>query len=148
MAAHSFIQCWLHIIWSTLNQQKILTENARRATSQYLYNYSKKLGVYMRINSVNPDHVHILITLPFNKTIEEILQAFKGSSSHWINQNDLLEQKFAWEKGYAAFSVSHSKVQQVVDFIANQEKYHWDVTFEHEYKSLIEKHGFSFVRSK
>jgi len=46
--------------------------------------------MYMKINYVNPEHVHTLIDLPTNKTIEEVVQLFKGGSSHWINEEKLL----------------------------------------------------------
>jgi REP element-mobilizing transposase RayT len=57
----------------------------------------------MKINFVNADHVHALVDLPTGISIEEMVQLFKGSSSHWINQSDLLKTKFAWGRGYGIF---------------------------------------------
>ena len=56
----------------------------------------------MKINYFNVDHTHALIDLPTNKTIEEIIHLFKGSSSHWINENRLIKGRFAWGRGYGA----------------------------------------------
>ncbi|HHE54264.1 MAG TPA: IS200/IS605 family transposase [Caldithrix abyssi] len=140
MAEHSFVRCWLHLLWGTLDYQKVLTEEARRKLSKYFYQYAKDKGIYMKINHVNPDHVHALIELPSKMTIEDLFHLFKGSSSHWINQNSIVEKKFAWEKGYAAFSVSHSKLDQVIKFIAEQEQRHWNMTFEQELNELIKRH--------
>jgi len=67
----------------------------------------------MKINYVNPDHVHALIDLPTRLSIEELVQLLKGSSSHWINANDVIKEKFAWGRGYGAFSVSESNVNAV-----------------------------------
>jgi len=64
----------------------------------------------MKINFVNPDHVHVLIDLPTGFSIEKIAQLLKGSSSHWVNSSELLTEKFAWGRGYGAFSVSLSNV--------------------------------------
>ena len=50
----------------------------------------------MKINFVNSDHIHALIDLPTDKSIEDIFQVFKGSSSHWINQNNIIPGKFSW----------------------------------------------------
>ena len=50
----------------------------------------------MKINYVNADHVHALIDLPTTFSIEELVQPLKGSSSHWINANDIMTGKFAW----------------------------------------------------
>ncbi len=140
MAAHSFTRCWLHLIWSTRDQKKILTEEARKRLSAYFKKYAKNKGIYLRKDSVNPDHVHLLIDLPVNQTIEDVLHLLKGSSAHWVNQNDLIDKKFAWEKGYAAFSVSHSKMPDVENFIERQEEYHWEKTYQEEIAELLKKH--------
>ena len=141
MAVHSYSRCWLHLIWGTLHDEKILTSDLRSALSGYFYDYAQKKGIYMRINFVSPDHVHALIDLPRHLSIEEIFHLLKGSSSNWINQNDFLKEKFAWAKGYAGFSVSHSKSEALVRYIANQEKRHWEMSFKEEYEKLIKKHG-------
>ncbi len=140
MSAHSYVRCWLHIIWGTRDEEKILTQIARKRLSKYLYDYAEKKGIYMKINFINPEHVHALIDLPTHLSIEEVFHLLKGSSSSWINQSDLLNKKFAWAKGYAGFSVSHSKVHEVENFIANQEERHWKMTFTEEFERLIQKH--------
>ena len=140
MSAHSYVRCWLHIIWGTRDEEKILTQIARKRLSKYLYDYAEKKGIYMKINFISPEHVHALIDLPTHLSIEEVFHLLKGSSSSWINQSDLLNKKFAWAKGYAGFSVSHSKVHEVENFIANQEERHWKMTFTEEFERLIQKH--------
>ncbi len=78
----------------------------------------------MKINFVNPDHVHALIDLPTALSVEKVVQLLKGSSSHWVNSNDIVTGKFAWGRGYGAFSVSQSNVDQVARYIADQEEHH------------------------
>jgi len=89
----------------------------------------------MKINHFNADHTHALIDLPTNQTIEEGVHLFKGSSSHWINENQLVKGRFAWGRGYGAFSVSHSDVDKVANYIARQEEHHRKRTFADEYDS-------------
>jgi REP element-mobilizing transposase RayT len=48
----------------------------------------------MKINYVNRDHVHALVDLPTNLSIEDAMQLLKGESSHWINENTLVPGKF------------------------------------------------------
>jgi putative transposase len=78
--------------------------------SAYLSQYAAEQGIYMKINYVNPEHVHALVDLPTNLCVEEVMQLFKGGSSHWINESKLLAGKFGWGRGYGVFSVSHSGV--------------------------------------
>jgi len=140
MSTHSYTRCWLHLIWTTKNQEKILTSKSRRSLSRFLFDYARDKGIYMKINYVNPDHVHGLIDLPTHLSIEEIFHLLKGSSSNWINQNDFLEKKFAWDKGYAVFSVSHSQLAKISDFIRMQEEYHWETTYQEEFAELLKRH--------
>ena len=48
------------------------------------------------------------------------MKQIKGTSSHYINENNLIFEKFAWQKGYAVFSVSHFNVESVYDYIKKQ----------------------------
>jgi hypothetical protein len=68
------------------------------------------------------------------------MQLFKGSSSHWINQGNLVPGKFGWGRGYAAFSVSQSGCAEVAKYIANQEEHHRKKGFSEELKSLVERY--------
>src|SRR3974390_2073883 len=95
----------------------------------------------MKINYVNRDHVHVLVDLQAKLAIDEIMQLLKGSSSHWINQSNLLPCKFAWGRGYGAFSVSHSGVLEVAKYIATQEDHHHKRSFAQELRLLVERYG-------
>ena len=98
----------------------------------------------MKINYFNTDHTHALIDLPTNLTIEQVVQLLKGSSSHWINQNQLIRGRFAWGKGYGAFSVSQSDVSKVANYIAKQEDHHRKRTFAQEFEIFVKRYGLEW----
>ena len=77
-----------------------MNKKAAKLLSRYLAEYGDEQGVYMKINFVNPDHVHALIDLPTGLSVEKAVQLLKGSSSHWVNSNDVITGKFAWGRGY------------------------------------------------
>src|SRR5262245_25444222 len=141
MSAHSYSRYWIHLIWGTLNRDRVLNKKAAAGLSRYLVEYSNEQSVYMKINFVNPDHVHALIDLPTGFSIEKIVQLLKGSSSHWVNSSELVTGKFAWGRGYGAFSVSHSNVDSVARYIAEQEEQHRQRTFADELREFIDRHG-------
>ena len=140
MSVHSYSRCWIHLIWATLNRDRVLNKKAAAGLSRYLLEYAEEQGVYMKINFVNPDHVHALIDVPTGLSIEKVVQLLKGSSSHWVNSNELLTEKFAWARGYGAFSVSHSNVDLVARYIVDQEEHHRVRTFAEELKEFIDRH--------
>jgi REP element-mobilizing transposase RayT len=143
MAAHSYSRCWIHLIWSTLSREKLLNKHAASRVSRYLSGYAQTKGIYMKINYVNADHFHALVELPTSLTIEDLAQLFKGSSSHWINVNNVITGKFAWGRGYGAFSVSESNLDQVAAYIAEQEAHHRLRPFADELRSSSS--GMDFV---
>ena len=113
MSTHSYSRLWIHLIWETLRREPMLDKRAAALASKNLTSYARDQNIYMKINFFNADHTHALIDLPTDKSIEQVIQLLKGSSSHWINEQKLLKGRFAWGRGYGAFSVSHSDVGRV-----------------------------------
>ena len=77
-----------------------------------------------------------------------MMQLFKGGSSHWINQSDLLAGKFAWGRGYGAFSVSHSGVSEVANYIGGQEEHHRKRSYSEELRIFVERYGLKWHDDK
>ena len=145
MSVHSYSRCWLHLVWATRNRERMLFGESAIKVSRFLSDYAEAKSIYMKVNSVNPEHVHALIDLPTGCSIEEVLKLFKGASSHWINQNRLLRGKFFWGRGYGVFSVSQSNVTQVARYISIQEEHHRRKSFREEYESLVKRYGLRWV---
>jgi putative transposase len=144
MSLHSFSVCWLHIVFATLNRDRIIHKDLRILLSNYFRDYSMEKNIYHRINFVNAEHVHLLIDLPTNLTIEDAVKLFKGSSSFWINKNNYVNGKFSWQRGYGAFAVSPTNVDIISAYIARQEEHHKTTTFQEEYEKLMRQ----FYRQK
>ena len=122
----------------------MLTKPAAMKASRFLTEYALEKKVYMKINYFNPEHVHALIDLPTSKSIEEVVQLLKGSTSHWINENRLLRGRFSWGRGYGAFSVSHSHVARVAAYVSNQENHHRKKTFGQEFEVFVKRYGLEW----
>jgi REP element-mobilizing transposase RayT len=141
MSTHAYSRCWLHLIWGTLRRERMLFPEAAAKVSQFLSDYARGKDIYMKINFVNPDHVHALVDLPTGQTIEQVVKLLKGASSHWINEQNLVPGKFAWGRGYGSFSVSQSDTDRVCAYIAGQEEHHRTKTFAEEYQRFVEVYG-------
>lgn len=144
MSTHSYSRLWIHLIWETLAREPMLDKRSAVLASENLTEYSRSKSIYMRINYFNADHTHALIDLPTGRSIEEIVQLFKGGSSYWINDQKLLKGRFCWGRGYGAFSVSHSDVEAVSRYIANQEMHHRKWTFAEEYSLFVKRYGLEW----
>ena len=144
MSLHAYSRVWLHLVWATLDRRPLLAKPSAVKLSEYLTDYAKQKSIYMKINFVNAEHVHALIDLPTNLSIEEVMQLFKGGSSHWINESHLIAGKFGWGRGYGVFSVSESGVAEVCAYIANQEEHHRKRNFVEELRLFVERYGLEW----
>ena len=76
--------------------------------------------------------------------IAATIQLLKANSSKWINEQKWLENKFQWQLGYGAFSVSQSMANEVKAYIAGQREHHRKRTFRDEYLAMLKKHEIEF----
>jgi len=88
------------------------------------------------VNGVS-DHVHILVGLRPTMRISDLARDIKNNSSRFINDNEWVWGKFSWQKGYGAFTYSHSQLNTIYQYIEGQEEHHKRVTFREEYEKLL-----------
>ncbi len=78
------------------------------------------------------------------------MRDIKANASKWINENRddnrNTSDKFEWQIGYGAFTVSHSQIELVWNYIVTQREHHRVKTFEEEYSELLERHDIEFKR--
>jgi REP element-mobilizing transposase RayT len=140
---HSFVKIWIHAIWATKEREPLIHSHVETNIHQYLSEQLRELGCPVRIINGMPDHIHCLFLLNPQKSIAEIIKQIKGSSSHHINQNNLIAEKFAWQTGYAAYSVSESIVERVFQYIRNQKQHHSKKNFQQEYDEFLKLYGLN-----
>jgi len=138
---HSFNKIWIHAIWSTKDRHPFIHSNVEHKIYHFISEQFREQGCPVSIINGMPDHVHCLFLLSPQKSIAEVIKQIKGSSSHYINQNNLIVDKFSWQTGYAAYSVSESVVDKVHNYIYNQKQHHAKKTFQQEYDELIKLYG-------
>ncbi len=148
MSLYSCSRVWLHIVWATLERCPFLDKPAAAKLSAWLHDCAKQKKIYMKINFVNPDHVYALVDLPTNLCVEDMMQLFKGGSSHWVNDQSLVAGRFGWGRGSGVFSVSESGVPDVCAYIANQEEHHRKRNFAEELKLFVERYGLEWRKDK
>ena len=108
----------------------------------YMGGLAKELkGKPIVINGI-ADHVHMLILLPPNVSISEAMRFVKANSSRWVKER--FGKKFAWQKGFGAFSVSRSSVNAVAKYIHDQERHHKGFDFKTEFVSLLDKNNVDY----
>jgi putative transposase len=135
----------LHVIFSTKDRHPFLDHEIRDRMHRYLATLCRDLeSVCHKVGGVS-DHVHIVTSLPRPLSQSKLLEDIKKKSSKWIKEIDSAKYgKFSWQVGYGSFSVSRSNLDNVVNYVANQEEHHRKVTFQDEYRSFLDKHKVEY----
>ncbi len=148
----SLSSVYIHAVFSTKERRPFLRDDELRSSlHRYLGGVSKKLGCApLRIGGVE-DHVHILSRLNRTITQADWIKEMKRASSLWMkNQPQPPHSKdgasaplseFAWQGGYACFSVSVSNLNAVTTYINQQKEHHQKMTFQDELRIILHKHG-------
>ena len=132
----------VHIVFSTKHAKHIITAEVKKELHAYIIGTLSKLGSYTNEIYANPDHIHILCTLPRTITIADFISKIKTSSSKWIKTKGI--NNFSWQDGYGIFSVSSSKVEVVENYILNQFEHHKKLSFKDELRKFFMEYGIEF----
>ena len=133
-----------HIVFSTKERYPFLNLDVRARAHDYLGGAIRSEdGTSLIVNGV-ADHVHMFARLRQDKAIADVLRDIKANSSGWIHDCFPELSKFAWQTGYAAFTVSKSQIGVVQRYIATQEAHHQKVTFQEELIALLKAHEIEF----
>jgi REP element-mobilizing transposase RayT len=137
-----WVRVWIHFVWSTKDRAPFLKDNIRPKVFQHIRDNARQKDIHIDFINGYIDHVHCLISLGTNQTIEKMMQLIKGESSFWINKNGLCKTKFGWQEEYFAVSVSETNVAGVRKYIASQEEHHRTNSFDDEFEGFMKRAGF------
>jgi putative transposase len=146
--ANTYSSLFYHIVFSTKNREDFLETGIEKRVWAYIGGIARKHNfTAIQVGGIE-DHIHALILSPPKYAPSEIAQFLKGESSKWIHEKFPNMQKFGWQDGYGAFSVSKKLVPKVVEYIKNQREHHIGKTFEEEYLELLQWHETDIVDEK
>ena len=92
------------------------------------------------------DHVHIFVGLKPSMALSDLMRDVKNNTTNFINEKKWLPGKFSWQEGYGAFSYSHSQLNNVYQYILNQEEHHKKQTFKEEYLAFLNKYEIPYEK--
>jgi putative transposase len=139
--SHSYVQVFVHVIFSTKERKPVLTPRIRDRLFPYIGGIARQKGfLALEVGGVE-DHVHALISVPSSMPLMTSVDALKGVSSNWMHGQFPELQGVRWQEGYGGFSVGASEVDRIVAYIRNQEQHHQSETFEQEFIRLCRSYG-------
>ena len=133
----------VHLVFSTKYREPLLKTLELR---EHLYAY---MAAVLRDKVDSPaiivggveDHVHALVSLSRNVAISQVVKDAKTETTKWLKKQSDSLANMQWQAGYAAFSVSESRVATVERYISNQVDHHRNMTFQDEFRVICSQQG-------
>ena len=132
----------IHLIFSTKNREPTIPHDRLAQLHAYIVGILDNLQCPSLRTGGVVDHTHTLFSLSRTATIAEVVEEVKKGSSKWMKQQGV--PHFAWQAGYAAFSVSESQKAAVIRYIEQQEEHHKRHSFQEEVRTFLARHGVAY----
>ncbi|KXK10725.1 MAG: transposase IS200-family protein [Chloroflexi bacterium OLB14] len=142
--ANTYSQIYIQVVFAVQGRQNLLQKEWRADVFKYMAGIIKNKGQKPIIVNGVDDHVHTFIGLKPAIALSDLIRDVKNNSTNFINQNHWVKGKFSWQEGYGAFSYSHSQIENVYNYILNQETHHAKQTFKDEYLELLKKFDIEY----
>jgi REP element-mobilizing transposase RayT len=139
--ARTYTKLLIHCVYSTKHRRNSIREPER------VWGMTREIARNLKIDVIaiggTRNHIHLLLALPSNRNLADVLRELKSSSSLILREAD---RQFRWQDGYGAISVSPAAVPAVIRYIENQELHHRDRSFETEYLEMLNRAGIEYVQ--
>ena len=139
--SQSLSQLYVHLIFSTKSKSILIKNDDKESLHSYMSGIFKNLSSPVIIINSVPDQFHILFKLSKNHTLAKVVEETKKQTSKWLKTVSSSYMKFSWQNGYAAYSVSSSKLEAVKNYIKNQEEHHRKVSYKEEFERFMKEYG-------
>lgn len=137
--AGTFSQIYIQCVFAVKGRQNLLQKPWNEELFKYMAGIIKGKNQKAIIVNGVADHVHLFIGLNPSIAVAELVRDVKNNSTNFINEQKFIPEKFSWQEGYGAFSYAHSQIDQVYQYILNQEEHHHKRTFKEEYIDFLKK---------
>ena len=141
---HTFTNLLVHSIFSTKERSPVINSDLKPRLFGYMGGIIRESKGTLIAANGPADHVHLLMLMPQDTALSDLMRVVKANSSRWVHQEWPGLRAFAWQVGYGAFSVSQSNTETVKQYIAEQEEHHRRVSFQEEFVAFLKRHGISY----
>lgn len=136
---NTYTQIYIQIVFAVKGRENLISKKNRDELQKFMTGIITNRGQKLLAIYCMPDHTHVLVGLKSTIAVSDLARDIKTGSSKFINDQKWVRGKFNWQEGFGAFSYSKSQLDNVINYILNQEEHHHKKTFKEEYIELLEK---------
>jgi len=140
----TYSQLLLHIVFSTKGRARWITTEVAERLHPYIGGIIRSEKGSLHVIGGVEDHVHLYFRWRPDSSVSDLMRTVKSRSSKWVHETFPPLRDFAWQEGYAVFSVSKSQEDAVKNYIARYAEHHKQQDFETELLQFLRAHGVEF----
>jgi REP element-mobilizing transposase RayT len=141
---NTYSQIYIQIVFTVKGKHNLIPNDHREELHKYITGIVQNRGQKMLAIYCMPDHTHIFIGLQPSIAVSDLVRDIKAGSSKFINDNKWMKGKFNWQEGFGSFSYSRSHIDNVVNYILNQQEHHKKKSFKEEYLEFLNKYAIDY----
>ncbi|MEM9923182.1 MAG: IS200/IS605 family transposase [Cyanobacteria bacterium P01_D01_bin.50] len=115
---------YYHLVWATKERQPLITKELEAKLYGYIISKADEFDTIIHAINGIENHIHLVASIPPKISISDFVQKIKGSSTHYINHLNIVEDMFSWQRGYGVFSLGRKQLEQAVIYVKNQKEHH------------------------
>lgn len=142
--ANTYHQLYVQAVFAVKYRESVIKPEWRKEFFGVIGNLINEVGCKNIIVNGVEDHVHCFFGLIPSSSISDVMQKVKANSSGWLNKQTFMKHRFEWQTGYGAFSYSRSDMNNVYQYILNQESHHQKTSFRDEYLELLKSFSIEY----
>jgi putative transposase len=142
--ANTYTQIYLHVVFAVSGRACVIGPHRKEELQKYITGVVTRRNQKLIAISCMPDHTHVLLGLKPDESPSDLIGRIKTGSTNHINEQRWIGCRFSWQKGFGAFSVSHSHLSTVINYIHNQANHHRRKSFQEEYVEFLKRHNVAY----
>ena len=124
--SHSKWECKYHVVWIPKCRKKALYSQLRKHLGEVFHELARQRESKVLEGHLQPDHIHMLISIPPKYAVSQVVGYMKGKSAIHIARTYLGQKKnyngmHFWARGYFVLTVGTDE-EVVRAYIRDQEK--------------------------
>jgi REP-associated tyrosine transposase len=118
-----------HMVWRPVYRRDVLQEPVKTTLENVFHTIAQQHGMQVLAVDVQPDHVHLCVSMPPTLSIANAVKRFKGISARQLRlmfpglrkrtRSDRL-----WAPSYYVGTAGHVSAETIRKYIENQEQHH------------------------
>jgi REP element-mobilizing transposase RayT len=134
---------WIHCLITAKDENPVIQPYFREEVNQIVEDTFIKMGSSVRIINCSSTHLNCLFNLNPEKSVQEIVNQVQKVSADFINAKLETQGQPIWEEDFSCLSVDSTNIEEVFNFIRDQDIRNLTAPDKSEFIQLLELHKVS-----